>query len=153
MRTRGAIFVVAPQAGSVSCVAELISVGNFRIFVSSIMEYAFEFTRQTIHYTLHLLVPFAFARRFWKDHWRTAALIMLATMLIDLDHLLATPVYDSQRCSIGFHPLHTVWAAAGYLALFAAAKWWRPSWRRQAVAVGCGWHLITDLLDCYLGNI
>jgi len=27
-------------------------------------------------------------------------------MLVDLDHLLATPVPDPTRCSIGFHPLH-----------------------------------------------
>ena len=30
-----------------------------------------------------------------------------ATMLVDLDHLLATPLYNPDRCSLGFHPLHT----------------------------------------------
>ena len=28
---------------------------------------------------------------------------MLTTMLIDLDHLLANPVFDPDRCSINFH--------------------------------------------------
>ena len=31
---------------------------------------------------------------------------MMATMLVDLDHLFADPIYDPDRCSIGFHPLH-----------------------------------------------
>ncbi len=57
---------------------------------------------------------------------------MLATMLIDLDHLLADPVYDPARCSIGFHPLHSWWAAAIYLAMAAV-----PSWKWRAVPVGC----------------
>lgn len=49
---------------------------------------------------------------------------MLATMLMDLDHLLATPVYDPGRCSIGFHPLHTAPAIALY-ALLALIPWRR----------------------------
>jgi hypothetical protein len=32
---------------------------------------------------------------------------MLATMLVDVDHLLATPIFQEGRSSIGFHPLHT----------------------------------------------
>lgn len=44
---------------------------------------------------------------------------MISTMLIDADHLLADPVYDPERCSIGFHPLHTAPVIAVYVALFA----------------------------------
>ena len=58
-----------------------------------------------------------FAKIFWKSNWRVASIIMLATMLIDLDHLFATPMFDSNRCSIGFHPLHTFWAAIIYSTL------------------------------------
>ncbi|MBG86666.1 MAG: hypothetical protein CMO80_07175 [Verrucomicrobiales bacterium] len=103
----------------------------------------FDLFRHTIHYVFHLVLPLAFAKAFWKDNWRTAWFIMLATMLIDLDHLLADPIYDPNRCSIGFHPLHTIWAALAYCTLMAV-----PSWRWRAVSVGCLWHLCTDCLDC-----
>ena len=70
---------------------------------------------------------------------------MVSTMLIDLDHLFADPIFDPDRCSIGFHPLHSRWAAAVYVALLAL-----PSWRWQALAAGCLWHLAVDALDCVL---
>jgi hypothetical protein len=98
-----------------------------------------------VHYTCHLLLPFAFAKLFWKQHWKEAGLIMLATMVIDADHLLATPIYDPDRCSIGFHPLHTGWAALFYTILL-----FLPSWKWRAVSLGCIWHLCTDYLDCLL---
>jgi len=34
-------------------------------------------------------------------------LTIIGSNLIDLDHLLSNPVYDSNRCSINFHPLHS----------------------------------------------
>ena len=64
-----------------------------------------------IHYSFHFIVPFFFAKIFFKDNWKMAFVIMLLTMLIDLDHLLASPIFDANRCSIGYHPLHTVYAA------------------------------------------
>lgn len=79
-----------------------------------------------IHLALHLVVPLTIALAFYRPRWGNAALILLATMLVDLDHLLATPVYDPARCSIGFHPLHTLPAIATYVALFAGpllAQW------------------------------
>lgn len=108
----------------------------------------FEIARHTIHYGCHLAVPFVFARVFWKDNWKPASAIMIATILIDLDHLLADPIFDPDRCSIGFHPLHTAPAAAAYALLLAV-----PSWRVRAVAVGCLWHLATDALDCLLAGL
>lgn len=98
-----------------------------------------------IHYASHLLLPFGFARVLWREHWRTAGAIMVATMAMDLDHLLADPIFDPQRCSIGFHPLHTGWAALVYVGLLAV-----PSWRWRAVGLGCLWHLATDFNDCLL---
>ncbi len=106
------------------------------------------FFRHVIHYSFHLLVPFLIARSLWKDNWKKAGLIMLATMLIDLDHLLADPIYDPNRCSIGFHPLHTWWAASFYLALSTF-----PSWKWRTVSVGCLWHLCTDYIDWLLGSL
>jgi hypothetical protein len=34
-------------------------------------------------------------------------LVIISTNLIDIDHLLAKPIYDPTRCSINFHPLHS----------------------------------------------
>lgn len=101
--------------------------------------------RHWIHYGAHLLVPFAFARLLFREHWQGAAAIMLGTMVIDLDHLLADPVFDPERCGIGFHPLHTAWAGGAYGAMLAV-----PSWRWRAAALGLLWHLATDALDCAL---
>jgi hypothetical protein len=102
-----------------------------------------EILRHSIHYGLHLLGPFLLAKLFWKENHLKAACIMLATMLMDLDHLLAQPVFDPQRCSLGFHPLHTAWAALIYLAIMFV-----PSWKWRALALGCLFHLLTDGIDC-----
>lgn len=109
------------------------------------MEFSPDLLKPLVHYSFHLLVPFLFAKIFWKEKWRKAALIMILTMAIDLDHLLADPIFDPNRCSINFHPLHTYWAWAVYSLLFLVR-----SWKVRALALGCFWHLCTDLLDCYL---
>ena len=101
--------------------------------------------RHILHYTNHLVVPFVIAWIVWHQHWWQAGLIMAGTIVIDLDHLLADPIFDPNRCSIGFHPLHTLWAAMMYAALLAI-----PSWKWRAVGVGCLWHLCTDVLDCWM---
>lgn len=106
-----------------------------------------EIIRNIIHYSLHLLIPALFAKIFWKSFWIKPALIMSLTMLIDLDHLLATPVFSLQRCSIGFHPMHTYWAAIIYLLLLIPR-----SWKTRAIGLGCLWHLLVDLNDCFLGG-
>lgn len=72
-----------------------------------------------IHIALHVVVPLLVAFAFYRGRWRRATAIMIATMLVDADHLLANPIYDPGRCSIGFHPLHTVPAVVVYAALFA----------------------------------
>ncbi len=112
------------------------------------MEIVTEGFRHIIHYTFHLLMPFFFGRMFWKENWWKAGLIMVGTMVIDIDHLLAVPIYDPDRCSIGFHPLHSWWAGIVYTGLLVI-----PSWKWRAVAVGCLWHLGTDAVDCLLGGL
>ncbi|HNP66556.1 MAG TPA: DUF6122 family protein [Aequorivita sp.] len=94
-----------------------------------------------VHYTLHLLVPGLIAYVFFRSQWKKAWLIMLATMLVDLDHLLATPIFDPGRCSINFHPLHTYWAMAGYVVLLFFKK-------TRIIAVGLLFHMLTDYIDC-----
>lgn len=94
-----------------------------------------------IHYSLHFLVPGLIAYVFFRKEWKKAWLIMLATMLVDLDHFLATPIFDPGRCGINFHPLHTYWAMAGYAVLLCFKK-------TRIIAVGLLFHMLTDFLDC-----
>ncbi len=94
-----------------------------------------------IHYNLHFLFPGLISYIFFKKEWKKAWLVMIATMVVDLDHLLATPIFDPTRCSIGFHFLHSYIAIAIY---FIAA--WFPKFR--IIAIGLLFHMLTDLLDC-----
>ncbi len=98
-------------------------------------------SRPILHLILHVLVPGAVARLAFADRWRRAWLIMLLTMVVDLDHLLATPIYDPDRCGIGFHPLHSSAAIGVYciLALIPAAR---------VVGVGLLIHMLLDGIDC-----
>lgn len=95
-----------------------------------------------IHYFLHLVFPLFIAILFFKKEWKFAFLLLLATMLIDLDHLLATPVFKANRCSINFHPLHTYWALLFYVMLLFLRKPFR------ILGIGMILHLITDFIDC-----
>lgn len=98
-----------------------------------------------LHYGGHFLAPFAIGRIFWREHWWKTGLIMVAANAIDIDHLLADPIFDPSRCSIGFHPLHTGWAALAYAAMLAI-----PSWKWRALGLGCLWHLAVDSGDCLI---
>ena len=97
--------------------------------------------RPLVHLVLHVLVPGAVARIAYLDRWRVVWMVMVATMVVDLDHLLADPVYDPQRCGLGFHPLHTYPAIAIYAVLTLL-----PSTR--IVAVGLVIHMVLDGIDC-----
>lgn len=69
---------------------------------------------------------------------------MLATMLVDLDHLLADPIFQANRCSIQYHPLHTYYAIAIYfISLFFKSP-------IRMVGVGLLFHMFTDLVDCMM---
>jgi hypothetical protein len=97
--------------------------------------------RPIIHLLLHILVPAAVARAFFYPQWQKAWLIMLLTMVIDLDHLLASPIYDPDRCGIGFHPLHT-WPAMG---VFIALTFFDKT---RLVGLGLVLHIALDMSDC-----
>ena len=70
---------------------------------------------------------------------------MMATMLVDVDHLLATPIYDPTRCSIGFHPLHGLIPIGLYFILSLMPK-------TRIVGIGLIIHMALDSLDCQLTN-
>ena len=113
-----------------------------------------------LHLLLHFVVPIAVALLVYRAHSLRAAVVMLSTMVVDLDHLLADPIYDPERCSIGFHPLHTVPAIALYLGVFlttiALARRYGSTgddrWRRlaQLISLGLLIHMTLDWADCVL---
>mgnify|MGYP003645413096 CR=1 FL=1 len=70
-----------------------------------------------IHYFLHFGFPLFIAIAFFRQEWKKAYLILLATMLVDIDHLVANPIFQANRCSINFHPLHTYYAMLVYFVL------------------------------------
>ena len=94
-----------------------------------------------VHYGLHFVFPVVLALVFFPLLWQIAYLIILGTMLIDLDHLLAKPIFDPLRCSIGYHPLHSFYAIPVYALLLLLPA-------TQIVAVGLLFHLFTDTVDC-----
>jgi hypothetical protein len=112
------------------------------------MEFDLDMIRHFLHYGCHLLAPFIIGKLFWAENGWKAGFLMLGTLAIDLDHLLANPVFDACRCSIGFHPLHTVWAAVIFTGFMAI-----PSWKWRAVSTGSLWHLATDAMDCAFAGL
>ena len=112
-----------------------------------------------LHIALHFIVPLMVALAFYRDRWRNAALLMVATMLVDIDHLLADPIYDPDRCSLGVHPLHTLPAIGVYAALFAVpllladrkpgVQRLKPAARVvHLVGLGLLIHMALDAIDC-----
>lgn len=90
---------------------------------------------------LHISVPGVLAWLVFAPRWQRAWCIMLLTMVIDVDHLLATPIYSAHRCSIGFHPLHTWVAIAVYVSMLILP-------RTRVVGAGLVVHMALDALDC-----
>jgi hypothetical protein len=97
--------------------------------------------KTVVHYGLHFLAPGLLAYIFFRNKWKQAWLIMVATMIVDADHLLATPVFEPGRCSIGYHPLHSYYAIAGYFVMLFFPK-------TRIIAVGLLFHMLTDFQDC-----
>ena len=109
------------------------------------------------HYGLHFLAPGLIAWVFFRSRWKKAWALMLATMAVDIDHVFACrtflaeagwihlfdcpDLFIADRCSIGFHPLHT-FSAMGVYVLMLLVPWLR------IVAVGLLFHMLTDYQDC-----
>ena len=51
-----------------------------------------------------------------KKEFINMVLWFSAANLMDIDHLLANPIYDPLRCSINFHPLHSWFMFPIYVA-------------------------------------
>ncbi|QIJ88028.1 hypothetical protein C7H62_0218 [Mesoflavibacter sp. HG96] len=96
-----------------------------------------------IHYGIHFLLPLIVALFLFKNQWKKAYLIMISGMLIDLDHLLATPIFSPNRCSINFHPLHSYYAIVLYCLLLIPQK-------TRLIGLGLTIHILADSVDCLL---
>jgi len=97
-----------------------------------------------VHYFLHFGFPLLIAITFFRKDWKKTYLLLMVTMLIDLDHLFATPIFDAKRCSINFHFLHSYYAMIIYVPLLFLKKPYR------IIGIGLLFHLLTDLIDCVI---
>ncbi len=97
--------------------------------------------RAIIHMILHFLVPAVAAKMVYPRRFMFAYIVMMATMLVDLDHLFANPVYDPNRCSIGTHFLHSYWLVPIYLAFCFIPK-------LRLIGLGLIIHMLLDGIDC-----
>src|SRR6056297_2254063 len=100
-----------------------------------------EILRFIIHYGMHFILPFAVAAIFYRKYFWKASLLILSANLIDQEHLLASPIFDPDRCSIGFHLLHSYPAILIYMILLLVPK-------VRLLAIGLLLHIVTDFLDC-----
>jgi hypothetical protein len=66
-------------------------------------------------------------------------------MLVDVDHLFTNPIYDLNRCSIGFHPLHELWLVVIYIMLCLVRK-------TRIIGIGLTVHMALDAIDCQVTN-
>ncbi len=96
-----------------------------------------------IHYGLHFIFPALISFIFFKQNWKKVYLIFITTMLVDIDHLLATPIFDANRCSINFHPLHGYYAIIIYFIGSFFTK-------TRIISIGLLLHILADFIDCYL---
>ncbi|WOC40622.1 DUF6122 family protein [Polaribacter sp. HL-MS24] len=99
--------------------------------------------KNLLHYGLHFVAPLLISYCFFNKRWQRVYLVFLLSMFIDLDHVLATPIFDKNRCSISFHPLHTYYA----IGIYAFGLLFRKT---RILAIALVLHMIADALDCYL---
>lgn len=95
-----------------------------------------------VHYGMHFIVPLGITFLFYRNKLWKVYFIFLLAMLIDLDHLLADPIFDPNRCSIGFHPLHSYIAIAAYVGMLFFNK-------TRIIGLALLWHILTDWVDCW----
>ncbi len=96
--------------------------------------------RFIIHYGLHFIAPIFIARAYDKELWKKVYGVFCASMLVDLDHLLSTPIFDPHRLSVGHHLLHS-YAALG---IYAVGLMFRPT---KVLCFALIFHMFSDLVD------
>ncbi len=99
--------------------------------------------RFILHYGIHFILPILIGLIFFKEHRLKVILILLGGILIDVDHLWANPIFDPNRCSIGFHFLHSYWAIGLYFVLL----FYKPT---RIIGLALVIHIFADSVDCWL---
>ncbi len=94
-----------------------------------------------LHYGIHFILPIAIVFLFFKEYKLRALIILWAAIVIDIDHVFATPIFDSNRCSINFHPLHGYWAIGVYFILLIPKK-------TRIFGIALLNHMLADSADC-----
>ena len=102
--------------------------------------------RPIVHFGLHFIVPGIASRLLFPKRWKTAWLVMMVGMIIDLDHFLADPIFDPNRCGINVHLLHSFPAIAVYGVLAAIPK-------TRMLGLGLVIHIMLDGFDCIWMNL
>tara|TARA_B100000700_G_scaffold67995_1_gene75246 strand:+ start:9043 stop:9762 length:720 start_codon:yes stop_codon:yes gene_type:complete len=98
-------------------------------------------SQKIIHLSGHTILPIAISYACYGSSWKTAAKIMIASNLVDADHLLAKPIYNPDRCSIGSHPLHSLPMIGLYSAMLFNKK-------TEPWGIGLLTHIVVDCVDC-----
>ena len=99
--------------------------------------------RFLLHYGIHFLAPVVVGLLLFKERRTFVIFVLLLGIVIDIDHLLASPIFDSNRCSIGFHPLHSHIAIGIYVVLFSYPK-------TRIFGLALLLHILADTVDCLL---
>ncbi len=102
--------------------------------------------RPILHLGLHVIIPGITSKFLFPKKWKVAWLVMMVAMIIDLDHLFADPIFDSNRCGINFHLLHSFPVIAVY-GLFAVIP------KTRLLGLGLVIHIMLDGLDCLWMNM
>ena len=105
------------------------------------MDYISVLERTLVHNFLHFLIPALATWIFYRKDWRSSYIFLMLTMMVDLDHLIADPIFDPQRCSIGFHPLHSEIAITIFALMLIHKK-------LRIFGFGLLIHMSLDGLDC-----
>jgi len=95
---------------------------------------------------MHVLAPLLIAFVFFRADWKRAYMIFMLTMLVDLDHLMANPVFMTCRCSIGFHVLHQYCVVPLYFVM----SFFRVT---RLPGIGLSLHMLTDFIDCLFMDV
>ena len=100
-----------------------------------------EILQISVHFLLHVVAPLVIARLFFRENFLRTYIIIMLTMLVDLDHLVADPVFMTCRCSIGFHILHQ----HAVIPIYIIMTFFKPT---RLAGIGLSLHMLTDYIDC-----
>ena len=99
------------------------------------------YSQKITHLAGHTILPIAISYAGYGSLWKSSAKIMIASNLVDFDHLLAKPIYNPNRCSIESHPLHSLPMISLYSAMLLNEE-------TQEWGVGLLTHMAVDYVDC-----